>query len=338
MKEKKNKEDKFKKAVENWEKCEKNIKDEFAEFKINILGRKVNYFKSFEKIKTSDIKIKGFRSPKKPDYNANKPFVDLMFIEKIPVLVSAKFIATSTLDFGSGFSPSSSEYLESLTPSISIYPFKFNTKAGNVFLGFRGDIIQSSLLLILDNYTTYQNSIDNSGSVYTRINNITDMQEDIVINQNLFFLSCKLDVNNLDISIFGNMLLQSNNSIKSTRNANAQFSGQYGDELFNVLISEDIEGEDFGPRILSQSDKMDLTNEIGEIFEIGLGYNRNIGKNDFLNLNLSISKQITTTNWFEKTQSQISTTGSEFNSILSNTDLFNLNKLYINLAVIIKLI
>ena len=61
-------------------------------------------------------------------------------------------------------------------------------------------------------------------------------------------------------------------------------------------------------------------------------------ENDFLNLNLSISNQFSTTNWFEKSQSQISTTGSEFNSILSNTDLFNLNKYYINLAVIIKLI
>ena len=289
-------------------------------------------------IESSRIKIRGFNSPKLLDYKTNKPFVDLIFIEKIPVLFSAKFIATNTLDFGSGFLPSSSEYLEPLTPSISIYPLKFNLNSGNLFLGLRGDFMQSSLILTLDNYTTYQNSIDNSGSVYTRINNITDMQEDIVINQNLIFLSGKFDINNLDVSIFGNILLQSNNSIKSTRNANAQFSGQYGDELFNVLISEDIEGEDFGPRILSQTEAMDLTNEIGDIIEIGLGYNRNIGKNDFLNLNLSISNQFSTTNWFEKSQSQISTTGSEFNSILSNTDLFNLNKYYINLAVIIKLI
>ena len=54
-----------------------------------------------------------------------------------------------------------------------------------------------------------------------------------------------------------NTLLFSQNLLNSSRTASAQYSAQYGPELFNILIENNIQGEDFGSYMISENEEID---------------------------------------------------------------------------------
>ena len=123
-------------------------------------------------------------------------------------------------------------------------------------------------------------------------------------------------------------------SVSSTRTANALYEGQYGEDLFNILISEDINNEDFGTRSLSKSDN--LTFNTSQYLELGIGYTQKI--NSSIKLFASGLVRLKSQNLIEKSNTNISTTATEFNSILTNTEFLKISQLNINFGVSIKLL
>ena len=306
---------KFEKDYVEWINCKKSF---------NAFGNKLLYTKS--KSLDEQPKIPGYKSPKKI---INNSFVDLVYREKTPILIAAQYPISSNLDFGTELVPTSFNYEENLSPSFSIL-LPVNSK---FLVGAKINNTISSLSLNLDFYQTSFETIDNAGMSYTRINTISNMIEEIDINQNNVFISAQYLLNS-KFSILANYLASNTISVSSNRTANALYEGQYGEDLFNILISEDINNEDFGTRSLSKSDN--LTFNTSQYIEAGIGYTQKI--NSSIKLFASGLYVINPQNLIEKSKTNISTTATEFNSILTNTEFLKISQININLGVSIKLL
>ena len=306
---------KFNKDYSDWIDCKK---------KFSAFGNKLLYTKS--KSIDEERKIPGYKSPKKI---INNSFVDLVYREKSPILIAAKYPMFTNFNFGTELIPSSFNYEENLSPSFSILlPINSKFSAG---VKFNNTI--SSLFLNLDFYQTSFVTTDNSEMSYTRINTISNMVEEIEIKQNNVFISTQYLLNS-KLSLLINYLALPFISVSSTRTANALYEGQYGEDLFNILISEDINNEDFGTRSLSKSDN--LTFNTSQYFELGIGYTQKI--NSSIKLFASGLVRLKSQNLIEKSNTNISTTATEFNSILTNTEFLKISQLNINCGVSIKLL
>ena len=332
---------------------------------IDLYGDNIPYF--FEKeYDPKKMSIIGYASPKLSKDTTG--FVrDLIYREKLPVSVFLLNLDVGTkLDFGGSLEPSTYEYQQKTNLSASIPVFSIpNPKLNFLSIGVKANINSSETNITNNQFQSSFNSVDNVGYDYTRINTVTNYNETLTYDQQSLFLSVNIDAKKSGIfkskknndseeenekknnkekkkkvkfspnfSGIINILLASNNTFNSNRSASAQYSAQYGPDLFNVLIEDNVAGEDFGSYELSKNEDIEIIHEIAQIIEVGA--KADIDINNF-SINLSFMTSINRAPWLTKQYDQISTNESEFNSIILNTESFSINRMELGIGVTFKL-
>ena len=334
----------------------------FSQIGYDLYGDNIPYF--FENnYNVKEMSILGYASPKLS--NDTTEFVrDLIYREKLPITAFINFDIGTKIDFGDLFEPTSNDYQQKASFSGTITPFSFE-KAKFLTFGIKVYTNSSETNITNNQFQTSFNSVDNAGYEYTRINTLTNYNETLTFDQQSLFLAVILDAKKLglfksknknedeekreknnnikdkkefrlipNVSILANVLLGSSNTFNSNRSASAQYSAQYGPDLFNVLIEDNVAGEDFGSYLLSKNDDIEIIHQTGQIIEIGAKADFEI--NNF-SINLSLMGLINRSPFLTKQYDQISTNENEFNSIILNTESFSYNRLELGFGVTFKL-
>ena len=307
-------------------------KDPFIEKGLNILGDNASYFFQ-DKYDMNQFIIKGYRKPS-ISKETNGFIRDLVYREKLPITLYYSFSVSDNFEFGQSFVPTTYDYSEKLNVNALIPIFNYM----NFDIGVKGSINNSQINITNDFFQTNFNTIDNTGTEYNRINTILDYNELIDLEQNLVYASIKYSIpnfnKNIKLDLMVNTLIFSQNLLNSNRTASAQYSAQYGPDLFNILIENNIQGEDFGSYTISENEEIDLVFDAAQIIELGVQANYLL--ND-LSFNLFLIKNFNSNDWLTQQNNEISTNANELNSVILNTETFSIDKFEIGLGLTYKL-
>lgn len=312
------------------------------------------------------MSIFGYASPKIS--NETTGFVrDLIYREKLPITGLINLDIGTKIDFGGSFEPTSNEYQQNTSFSVTVPLISFK-KAKFLSIGIKGYTNSSEANITNNQFQTSFNSVDNAGYDYTRINTITNYNETLTYDQKSLFVTFIIDAQKLglfksknmdedkqksekkvnieekkkfdisrivpNVSFLFNGLLASSNTFNSNRSASAQYSAQYGPDLFNVLIEDNVAGEDFGGYLLSKNEDIEIIHKPAQIIEIGIKTGFDI--NNF-SINLSLMGSFNRSPFLTKQYNKISSNENEFNSIILNTESFSYNRLEFGAGVTFKL-
>ena len=155
--------------------------------------------------------------------------------------------------------------LESIDYSMALGLRMVSKPKGSITLNVRGGTSNSSLQTQIGPFVTNSFEIDDAGDAYKRILNISMLRENAVVSRT--FLSAGLSAekrwNDFEISGFSEMRYFLSGTFDYTTVGQARYSGLYGDEYFNIEIS-DPEYYGFG------NYDIDLQNQINTIESVSL--------------------------------------------------------------------
>lgn len=331
-------------------------KDLFKQKGLDIYGDNIPYFFN-STYNNKKMNIDGYLSPKEKGEGFVK---DLVYIEKLPVTLSFNINLGTKIDYGNLIVPTSTDYQQKIDISASLPLFAF-PDVKSLIIGAKISINNSETSITNNQSITSYASVDNAGYDYTRINTITDYNETLLLDQRSLFVTLTYDLGETslftsknknkdleknakqenktqrikpNLSLLANGLLGSINTLNSNRTASALYSAQYGPDLFNILIEDNVDGEDFGSYFLSENEDIEINHNPFQIIQIGI-------KGDFeyrnIALNLGFLYSFSRSPWLSKQYNQISSNNNEFNSIVLASEFFSINYFQIAAGLTFKL-
>ena len=331
-------------------------KDLFKQKGLDIYGDNIPYFFN-STYNNKKMNIDGYLSPKEKGEGFVK---DLVYIEKLPVTLSFNINLGTKIDYGNLIVPTSTDYQQKIDVSASLPLFTFSD-VKSLIIGAKISINNSETSITNNQSITSYASVDNAGYDYTRINTITDYNETLLLDQRSLFVTLTYDLGETslftsknknkdleknakqenktqrikpNLSLLANGLLGSINTLNSNRTASALYSAQYGPDLFNILIEDNVDGEDFGSYFLSENEDIEINHNLFQIIQIGI-------KGDFeyrnIALNLGFLYSFSRSPWLSKQYNQISSNNNEFNSVVLASEFFSINYIQIAAGLTFKL-
>jgi hypothetical protein len=283
-------------------------------------GDNIKYFIGDQNVSLEDYKLDGYRKPK-INIIDNSAIADFIYTEKLEVNVLYSFLLSdksSIFEVGAGIQPDLIEYNENSNIAVYSDLYKLNDK---ITLGLKFQRLSSSTNIQVDSYefiSQLENPITNFTSNYTRINQFTNFNENIDINQDLLLLNVKYNYKDI-ITLFGGFNLWTNNKVTSQRSGSAKYSGIF--DVFDIEIDEPIDYEingsqntlELGYKQWDINEDLISEQKIASVFEVGIIYSLPI-PNSPIDVDLHGLYKHNTESLFSNIKKQISADINEFNS------------------------
>jgi hypothetical protein len=283
-------------------------------------GDYIKYFIGDQNVSLEDYKLDGYRKPK-INIIDNSAIADFIYTEKLEVNVLYSFLLSdksSIFEVGAGIQPNLIEYNENLNIAVYSDLYKLNDK---ITLGLKFQRLSSSTNIQVDSYefiSQLENPITNFTSNYTRINQFTNFNENIDINQDLLLLNIKYNYKDI-VTLFLGGSLWANNKVTSQRSGSAKYSGIF--DVFDIEIDEPIDYEingsqntlELGYKQWDINEDLISEQKIASVIELGIIYSLPI-PNSPIDVDLHGLYKHNTESLFSNTKQQISADINEFNS------------------------
>ena len=283
-------------------------------------GDYIKYFIGDQNVSLKDYKLYGYKNPK-INIIDNSAFSDFIYREKLEVNLMYSFLISdksSTFEVGAGIQPDIIEYKEN--SNIAGF-FDFYKMDNGLSFGIKFQRLSSSTNIQVDSYefiSQLENPITNFTSDYTRINQFTNFNENIDINQDLLLLNVKYNYKDI-ITLFGGVNLWTNNKVTSQRSGSAKYSGIF--DVFDIEIDEPIDYEingsqntlELGYKQWDVNEELISEQKIASVFEFGIIYSLPI-PNSPIDVDLHGLYKVNRESLFSNTKQQISADINEFNS------------------------
>ena len=294
----------------------------FSEKSNSFSGDYIKYFIGDQNVNIKDYKLDGYRLPKIKNID-NRTTADFVYTEKIEVNLMYSFLIldkSSIFEVGAGIQPDLIEYNENSNIAVYSDLYKLNDK---ISFGLKFQRLSSSTNIQVDSYefiSQLENPITNFTSDYTRINQFTNFNENIDINQDLLLLNLKYNYKDI-ITLFGGVNLWSNNQVTSQRSGSAKYSGIFDVFGIEIEIDEPIDYEidgsqntlELGYKEWDINEELTSEQKIASVYELGIIYSLPIKKSP-IDADLHFLYKGNFESLFSNTKQQISADIDEFNS------------------------
>lgn len=191
----------------------------------------------FQKRKVSS----GFKTePGQDKYKSPQNISEISFRKRRISILPEVGYEVKNQDVSTNFNTTAGTRLESMDYSMALGLRLVSKPIGSLTLSVRGGSSNSSLQAQMDPFVTSSFETDDAGDSYKRILNISELRENAVLSRNFFAtgLSAEWRWNRFELSTFSEMRYFLSGTFDYSTLGNARYSGLYGNEYFNIEISD----------------------------------------------------------------------------------------------------